>query len=72
MSRQGTETSYREMGRKDLVVYVRLHISSAARCVGVLAASGGEMLKVVRQGLRIKSPVENPHSHTCTMLQSYE
>lgn len=48
MSRQGTETSCREMERKDLVVYVRLHISSTARCVGVLAASGGEMLKVVR------------------------
>lgn len=48
MSRQGTETSCRESGGENFVVCVRLHVSSTARFVGVLAASGGEMLKVVR------------------------
>lgn len=46
MSRQGTETSG-GWGEKIWLCMQRVHISSTARCVGVLAASGGEMLKVV-------------------------
>lgn len=44
---QAGHRNLREMGRKDLVVCVRLHISSTARCVGVLAASGGKYLKLL-------------------------